>query len=386
MMPLKKQLIRSRGALYRVIMRAAGALLPLDPHKTVYVSFGGHAYSDNPRAVSEAMSALDGAAKPVWLFKDVHKDRPSLSANVKKVRVNSLLSIYEMATASCWVFNHLMPSNLVKRPGQLYVQTWHGDRMFKVCLHESGKRGLPDAKAMDLGVIGSDQGEAFFRTGFKFSGELLRVGSPRNDALITGDPAEAARIRKAVGIKEGEKVAMFAPTMREHLGHTDKKQDLSTLDFVRILDLLEQKDGCGWRMIVRAHSTVSGLTGFASDKRILDLSAYEDMRDLLMITDLYMTDYSSTAFDFPLTGKPVALYQPDIEDYRAHDRALCFEIEDSPFWAARTQAELETILGGITEERALENDREIIDFFKIDESGEAAMRVAKWIRARTQRT
>lgn len=379
MKSLKRRLIALRSALYRAMMRAAGALLPLDRHKTVYMSFGGHAYSDNPRAVSEAMSALDPQARPVWLFTDPNKPRPDMPQNVIPVRAHSLRAVYHMATASCWVLNHLMPPYLVKRRGQCYVQTWHGDRTFKVVLHESGKRGIPDLDVMDLGVVGSDQGETIFRDMFGYKGELLRVGSPRNDALIHLDDQEAARIRRAVGIGEDERVAMYAPTMREHLAHTQRRQDVQALDFKRLLDLLEQRDGLSWRLIVRAHSTVSGLGGYAADARILDLSGYEDMRDLLQICDLLLTDYSSSACDFPLTGRPVVLFQPDIDEYRARDRALCFKMEDSPFHAARSQAELEDILLSIDEDGARENARAIEQFFGIDETGEAAKRVAEWI-------
>ena len=380
-MSAKKKLIGIRSAFYRATMRAVGALFPVDQHKTVYISFGGHAYSDNPRAVSEAMSALDPKARPIWLFKDPDKARPSMPEDVTALRIHSLRAIWAMATAGCWVLNGLMPPYVIKRKGQLYVQTWHGDRGFKVCLQESGKNGLPDAKVLDVGVIGSDLGEMFFHTAFQYDGELLRVGSPRNDALIHIDPAEAARIRRDLGIAPDEGVAMYAPTMRENLGHTSKKQDLGALDFVRILNLLEDKDQRKWRLIVRAHSTMAGLTGYAQDARILDLSDYEDMRDLLIITDLYMTDYSSSACDFPLANRPVAIYQPDYDAFKSKDRTLYFDIEDSPFPTARTQEELEAILSQMNEASTRESCRKILDFYVTDESGEASRRVADWMIA-----
>lgn len=384
-MSVKRKLIGLRSVLYRAIMRAVGALFPIDRDKTVYVSFGGHAYCDNPRAVSEMMQQLSPEAKPVWLFKDPAKPRPDMPDSVQAVRIHSLRSVFELATAGCWVLNGLMSPYMVKRRGQYYVQTWHGDRGFKVCLQESGKNGLPDAKVLDLGVVGSGFGEAFFRSGFQFDGELLRVGSPRNDALLAMDAAEVSRIRHLIGLGEGERVVMYAPTMREELGHTSKKQDVSSLDCTRVLNLLEARDARPWRMIVRAHSTIAGLTGFEGDGRILDLSDYEDMRDLLMVTDLYMTDYSSSASDFALTGRPVAIYQPDYDAYQDKDRALHFTIEQSPFWTARTQDELDAILMNMTCDRVRENDRAILDFYDTEETGQASRRVAEWILDRGRR-
>ena len=374
---VRQKVMQLRGALYRALMGTMGALLPVDKNKVVFVSFGGHAYSDNPRAVCEALLQLRPNAKPIWLFKDTKKTREEMPSTVKSIRINSWASLYHYATASCWVLNGLMPGFCIKkRKNQFYVQTWHGDRMFKVCLHNSGKHGLPDVKVMDVGIIGSDMGEMFFRTAFQYEGELMRVGSPRNDAIMHIDANESKRIREKIGVREGERVAMYAPTMREHLNHTNQRQDLSNLDFQRVLDLLEKKYDCPWRLIMRAHSTVAGLTGIASDERIIDLSAYEDMRDLLMVTDLYMTDYSSSACDVPLKNCPVVLFQPDIEEYKEKDRALYFEMEDSPFWAASDQAQFEQFLTDMDEQNIIENSRAILDFFGTDESGEASMLVA----------
>ncbi|MEG1812996.1 MAG: CDP-glycerol glycerophosphotransferase family protein [Clostridia bacterium] len=379
MKSLKQALLAGRTALYRQGMRIVGRVMPIKGEQVLFTSFGGHAYSDNPRAVSEALHAQLPKARVIWLFQDAKKARPAMPDYVIPLRIHGLRALYAMATSGAWVLNGLMPPYAVKRAGQLYVQTWHGDRMFKVCLHNSGKNGLPDVQAMDLGVIGSDQGEMFFRTAFKFPGELLRVGSPRNDALMHPCARDVSRIRAAIGLGAGEKVAMYAPTMREHLGHTSALQDLSAIDFVRVLDLLEARDHVKWRLIVRAHSTVAGLTGYARDERILDLTDYEDMRDLLEVCDLLMTDYSSSACDFPLTGRAVALYQPDIASYKARDRALYFEMADSPFWAAANQQDLEKILSEMTPSRVQENDQAILDFFGTTETGEAAKLVAQRI-------
>ena len=115
---------------------------------------------------------------------------------------------------------------------------------------------------------------------------------------------------------------------------------------------------------MRAHSTVAGLTGLAQDSRILDVSGYEDMRDLLAICDLLLSDYSSCASDFPLTGKPVALFQPDLDQYQAQDRPLYFSMEDTPYWAAANQRELEQILLDMNPDKARDNDEAIPGFLR----------------------
>lgn len=94
-----------------------------------------------------------------------------------------------------------MPHYAVKGKGQFYVQTWHGDRPFKVCLQESGKNGLPDAGAIDLAVAASRAGTDFFRSAFQYQGDILVEGSPRNDVLVNPVPALAERTRKQLGLR-----------------------------------------------------------------------------------------------------------------------------------------------------------------------------------------
>ncbi len=378
----RKRLMTLRARAYRALMKSAHALGIRDGRKVVFDSFGGHAYSDNPRAVCEALLALRPDVRAVWLFKDPRKARPHMPERVRAVRSHSLAAVWHMATAGTWVFNGLMPHYAVKGKGQFYVQTWHGDRPFKVCLQESGKNGLPDAGAIDLAVAASRAGTDFFRSAFQYQGDILVEGSPRNDVLVNPVPVLAERTRKQLGLRRSWGVAMFAPTMREHLSHTAHKQDLSGIDLVRVLDLLEKKEGRPWRMLVRAHSTVAGLTGLAQDSRILDVSGYEDMRDLLAICDLLLSDYSSCASDFPLTGKPVALFQPDLDQYQAQDRPLYFSMEDTPYWAAANQRELEQILLDMDPDKARDNDEAILDFFGTQESGHAARAVAQRILQR----
>ena len=102
-----------------------------------------------------------------------------------------------------------------------------------------------------------------------------------------------------------------------------------------------------------------------------------EMAELLLVSDLLITDYSSSAGDFPLTGKPVILYQEDREKYRQKDRNMHFAMEDSPFWAATNEEELHGYFSRLDE--APENCRAILEFFGVSETGYAAQAVATYI-------
>jgi CDP-glycerol glycerophosphotransferase len=128
---------------------------------------------------------------------------------------------------------------------------------------------------------------------------------------------------------------------------------------------------------------MSGLFGFETNEKILDVSGFEDMSDLLLVADVLITDYSSCAGDFALTHRPIILYQSDRREYREKDRDFYFEMEDSPYMIAENQQELEDWISRLDEETVRKNCDEILRFYKTTESGRAADaaagRIVEWL-------
>ena len=101
-----------------------------------------------------------------------------------------------------------------------------------------------------------------------------------------------------------------------------------------------------WTVLIRLHPNVASQSAdlFAYDgKTVLDATEYPDMMELLCAADLLITDYSSSMFDYALTGKPIVQFATDIEAYRK-DRDFYFPLDSLPFPLARSNEELEQIL------------------------------------------
>ena len=202
---------------------------------------------------------------------------------------------------------------------------------------------------------------------------------PRNDCLVRLDAERCAELRKTLGIPEAVKVLLYAPTFRDY--EKSSGEIGSDIDLVAILDRLERKYGCRWLCLTRAHHgkeiTINGKT--ITDERFRDVTAYPDMADLLMISDMLVSDYSSCGADFAITGKMVLLYQDDIDRYTAKGRTLYFSREESPYFTASNMAEALAIIDRVTEEDIRKNSREILDFYRSFESGHACETVSKVI-------
>ncbi len=363
----------ARRILGRGWMRAAHAC-GTKRNTVFFSSFQGKAYSDSPRAISEALHAMDPGIDIVWQL----YDRAGAPDYVRAVRPHTLSALAEIARARCIVDNFNRPVHFLKFADQIYVQTWHGDRGFKKILYDMND-GLkyPDGAQMDLAVSGSDFGTRVFRSAFRYAGEVMQRGMPRNDRLVAPDEAEIRQIRAKLGIREGERVLLYAPTFRDATVGGEQKADF---DIRRALDALEGSTGRKWRCLVRAHDLNRGILCGAG---ATDVSAYPEMSDLLLISDLLITDYSSSAGDYVLLDRPVILYQPDLDAFMKSDREMYFDIRSCPYVRAESEAALMRLLGDF--ESIPADGSAVRAFYGVSETGKSAGAVAEWIIERMGR-
>jgi CDP-glycerol glycerophosphotransferase len=229
-----------------------------------------------------------------------------------------------------------------------------------------------------LCIAGSDYGEHQARSAFHYKGEIMKLGYPRNDILIRNDEAEKKAIREKLGISEDTMLLMYAPTFRDTELRAAKTQRMP-LDLYHVLDKLEETTGKQWKCLVRAHYQSFGLPLDDGSGRLLMMTDYPEMAELLLVSDALLTDYSSCAGDYALMRRPIWLYQDDIDDYTGNNRGLYFNMEDSPYWVASTPDEMDQLIRDCTPERAKENCDAILEFYGEAETGHAAESIAKYI-------
>ena len=376
--PLRKKL---RQARMRKVQRQRG----IDPRKVVFSSFRSTTYSDNPKAISEKLHALYPQAEIVWLFKDPEAKRAIVPDYVRLASSQFESAMAELATARIWVDNFAKaPYLYLNREKQVYLNTWHGDRAFKKIGYDVKTkldyRLEEDCHAM---IAGSDFGEAMMRSAFAFKGDLIKSGSPRDDRLVRFDPAEAAAIKEKLGIAPETRLLLYAPTFRD----TSAKESAqsATMDLRRTVAALERHTGEKWLCLFRAHYlALMGLKLEEVQDLLIDMTRYEDMTDLLMIADALLTDYSSCAMDFCLLGRPIYLFQSDLETYTTQDREMYRDMRDTPFFTARTQEELEALIADVDAEKARENCRQICDYYGFYETGHATEDVCRYLIAKLE--
>ena len=353
----------------------------VDPCKAVFMSFQGRSYNDNPRFISERLHERCPEAKIIWLMKEASLPhaREIAPDYVKLLHCVSPEAYHELATARIWVDNFTKSNLLRHRKGkQFYIQTWHGDRpVKKICYDEPmwAKGPYRIEERADRVLTGSKFGEKLYRTAFRYHGEYIAEGAPRNDMLVRCDPDEVNRMRQKLGIPEGVKLLLYAPTYRENTAVVPKR---AQMDLMRTLDCLERKTGDRWLCLFRAHYKSQGIDLEAVKDRLVDVSQYDEMADLLLAADMVLTDYSTAATDFILSNRPALFFVADWEEYIS-TREVYYDVHDAPFMLAETQDELEALIEGLTEEKILQNCQDIRDYFGIYETGRATDAVCDYI-------
>ena len=331
---MNKVLVNIKKIIATVIINVFNCF-PIKNNKIFLFSYYGSQYGCNPKYISEYIvkNYPNDKFDVVWAFNDISsKDHIQ---DVRKVKIMTIRYFYELCTSKVIITNFRTVDMFKKRKNQYYIQTWHSSLRLKQ-IEKDAEDSLPenyikmakeDSKKCDLLLSGCKYSTDIFKRAFWYNGEIFEHGTPRNDLLAKVDEQYKADIKKKLNISNNTKLVLYAPTFR-------KNDDLEVynLHYKEVLNSLKLKFGGDWRFCVKLHPHLiskSEQLNYGDD--VLDLTKYDDIQELLAISDVLISDYSSLMFDFGLTKRPCFLYVPDLDEYTNQDRKLYFDIEQLPF-------------------------------------------------------
>lgn len=350
--------------IYGMILFNLFRVFPLQK-KIVFCSFYGENYEGNPKYISNYLLMKRKDIKQIWIN---HTNKKfDLDSSIKIVKWGSIEMIYEMATAKIWVDSHHKPSWVIKRKRQFYIETWHGGLGMKKIEGDIEEK-LPqktiedikhNSKIANLFISNSTFLTNIYRRAFEYSGPILEVGFPKNDIFyLPKENLEEIRrkVLNKLSIPLNKKVVLYAPTFR-----VDERTDCYDIDFKNLKEILKNKFNDEFIILFRLHPKIRYLASkIAKDnKDIINVSYYDDMQELIIATDIFITDYSSGIFDFALLKRPGFIYARDIEEYEK-ERGLYFNLKDMPFPVAQNNEELKNNILNFDLDKYI---RKLEDFF-----------------------
>jgi CDP-glycerol glycerophosphotransferase len=346
----------------------------------VYNSFAG-AFSDSPRAVFERLRDVPGH-RHVWLAAERHA--AAFPPEVETVAYGSPEAVAALEAADVVVANTHTDFEWNKGPGTLYLQIWHGSPLKRV--HRDILWSPPglldrlqrDVERWDVLVSPNAASTSRLRQAFRWEGDVLEIGYPRNDVLSAPDREERrAAVRAQLAIPDGTTAVLYTPTFRDDAVFEERSFELG-LDAGAFTAAL----GPDHVLLLRLHYMVTDQLPPLDDPAVRDVSLHPDVSELYLAADVLVTDYSSTMFDFAVTGRPLAFLTYDLADFQHRLRGFYFDLEDeAPGPLVETTAELIGVLRDLdtTRSRYAERYARFRERYCHLEDGHATDRVLEWL-------
>ncbi|MFM5071082.1 CDP-glycerol glycerophosphotransferase family protein [Aeromonas veronii] len=308
--------------------------LKIIDNAVLFESFHGASVSCNPLAIYQHMNSRAEFKSFVfiWVLNKGVKVPESIRRkhNVIVVHRGSDLYLRYLASAKYLINNVTFPEYYIRKEGQVYLNTWHGTPIKYL-----GK-DIKDSFLAHYNVARNFLHATHIISQNKYTSDILidryhvrntcdaiiqTTGYPRTDITIKLSPEGKNSLRRTLGIKESQKVILYAPTWRGEHG----KATFDTSRLVHDLTVISQQ---GYKVLFRGHHMIEH--HIAKQKLPVQIVPSDiDTNKILAIVDVLITDYSSIAFDFLPTLKPVIYYAYDLNEYLT-ERGLYIALDELP--------------------------------------------------------
>lgn len=323
-----------RHRYYFPLMRRLLAFARMLPAREaiVFESGLGRQYSDSPRSIYEELVRRKDPRRKVWVH---DKAIPVWDPGLVVVKRLSPAYFWHLGRSRYWVNNQNFPHYVRRRRTGVYVQTWHGTPL-KRMLHD-----LDEVIGRDDGYVErvnraigqwttllspSPYATHAFRSAFRYDGDVLETGYPRNDVLCRQETSTLAeQVRQRLQLPAGKRVVLYAPTFRDDV----RSRRGFSFELPFDLERFGQEMGEDVVLLLRMHVLVADRLAVptALKHQVIDASRYPDIQELMLVSDVLVTDYSSVFFDYALLGRPMVFHAYDLERYRDTLRGFYLDYE-----------------------------------------------------------
>lgn len=358
-------------------------ILPVKKKKIFFNSTEGKRFSCNPKYIFDYLyQNKKEDFEFIWCLNSPSESLEEYE-NIKTVKFLSLKFLMTLITCGVYITNMAVEPFIPKRKTQLFINTWHGGGAYKALSNFYRQRksfkimSRTRAKMTDvfLSSCAYYSKVSAFDWQAKYN-QFYPFGTARNDILINKpyNSEKIVQIKEVLELPMFKKIVLYAPTVRGWAAHPDKFD--FTIDIENLLMELNKKFKGDFLFLFRCHPSMLGKIKISEN--IKDVSNFEDMQELLLISDVLITDYSSSIWDFSFTGRPCFLFAPDLEEYKKCNN-FYIPIEEWPYILTTSNEDLLKKIEEFdieTYNKAVEEHHKRLGSY---ETGHATERIAKII-------
>lgn len=330
------------GKLIRLLYRLIYRFIPCQKETILFISFHGRGYSDNPKALHEYISKHPKYQKYRCIFAiKNHREKNLQIDNAKIIEYFSIPYFFYLARSKYWIANCKLPKYVLKKPSQIYLQTWHGTPLKKLAhdivvpegttfyrsgmsIEEMRSTYDDDVSKYNYMISPSAFTTEVFQSAFKIERQrLIETGYPRNDILSNYQNSDLEAIKAKLNLPSNKKVILYAPTWR------DNSFNLKGYTFKLKVDFKKWQKALGkdYIVIFKPHYLIVNDFDLESVKDfVYFVDPKEDISSLYLIADILVTDYSSVFFDYAILKRPIYFYMYDLDSYRDELRGFYLDI------------------------------------------------------------
>lgn len=315
----------------------------------------------------------------------------------KNIEIKTVLDTKE-SFISCFKYGYYLASSKViliddyirsvyeikKRKDNYLVQVWHACGAFKAFgfsrLSREGcwPQDSRSHRTYDYCLVSSRKVAKHYAEAFGMNVDrVIATGVPRTDIFF--DEAYKREVRakifSAYPMLKDKKVILFAPTFR---GSSKKEGNYPhyRFDYKKIFESF----GDEYRIIIKHHPHVNNKPVIEDEykDRVIDLSKHEELNELLFVTDILITDYSSVIFEAALLDIPMLFYAFDLDEYISSRGFYCEYISFIPGKLVENMDEIiDALLAGDFEaDKIIEFKKDFFD----DLDGKSGKRASEFIK------
>lgn len=309
------------------IIRVLRFFLKKDKELIVFSSFGGRRFDDSPKVIYDLMikDRRFSEYKLVWAFIDPSKFQLPVG---KKMRVDTFEYFKTLLKARVWITNTTMNRGLdIKGIYTFSFNTWHGTPIKKIGFDvDMGKHTFvtrSKSKISDILLAQGEHDKKIFSRCFGLPRENVKIiGLPRNDELVPEKTkSRRLELRHKFAIPSEKKVILYAPTFREY----EKEGANCVLSLPVDFTKWQKKLGNEYVLLLRAHHEVVKLMNVSENEFLKNVSNYPNLNELMIVSDILISDYSSILFDYSIQAKPMFCFAYDYDQYEK-ERGFYFDI------------------------------------------------------------
>ena len=316
---ITKDIFKFSSALIIRLLTKAFYIFPVKKNRIIFSAYDAkHICCNSKYIFEELVREYPGKFEYVWTLPDMRELKKYIGKeNVSVVPLRSLKFYYMKATSKVCIVNSASFPEIKLRKSQFQIYTHHGGGAYKTAgAAIKGNDTWYNLKKLDWDAENTSlflSSSKYFtdnviRKQKRYHGEVMSYGMPRNDMLVTHqEEMFRKKIRKIYNLDPDIKIVIYAPTWRD-TGNCN----YPSIDVDGVINALKERFGGEWILFIRTHY----LAKRGSDRtNAICVTDYPDMQELLASSDVLISDYSSSIWDYSFTGRPCLLYTPDLDFY-----------------------------------------------------------------------